>query len=161
MGERCDARFRVLSSEQVSAVLIADPSPGEFIVPRREKILWTVQVVLAALFLFGGITKLVMDSATLTADSGLPAAFLRFIGVCETLGAIGLILPWALKVRRELTPIAAACLVIIMIGAVVTTALTVSVVAAAFPLLTGVLLATVGYSRWQQVKATMPARAVT
>ena len=128
---------------------------------RRDKILWTVQIVLAALFLVGGITKLLMDSATLTADSGLPAAFLRFIGVCETLGALGLILPWALKIRRELTPIAAACLVIIMIGAVITTARTVSLVAASFPLVTGVLLATVGYARWQQVKGTTPSRAVT
>ena len=128
---------------------------------RRDKILWTVQIVLAALFLFGGITKLLMDSATLTADSGLPAAFLRFIGVCETLGALGLILPWALNVRRELTPIAAACLVIIMIGAVITTALTVSLLAALFPLVTGVLLATVSYARWQQVKGTTPSRAVT
>lgn len=120
---------------------------------RRNRILWTVQIVLAALFLFGGITKLVMDSAALTADSGLPAAFLRFIGVCETLGALGLILPWALNIRRELTPIAAACLVIIMIGAVITTALTMSVVAALFPLVTGVLLAVTGYARWQQLHA--------
>lgn len=119
---------------------------------RRNKILWTVQIVLAALFLFGGITKLVMDSAALTADSGLPAAFLRFIGVCEALGAVGLILPWALNIRRELTPIAAGCLVIIMVGAVITTALTMSVVAALFPLVTGVLLAVTGYARWQQVR---------
>ena len=124
---------------------------------RRNKMLWTVQIVLAALFLLGGITKLLMDSATLTADSGLPAAFLLFIGVCETLGALGLILPWALNIRRELTPIAAACLVIIMIGAVITTALTMSVVAALFPLVTGVLLAVTGYARWQQVHTPQAA----
>ena len=69
------------------------------------------------------------------------------------LGGLGLILPWALKIRRELTPIAAACLLIIMAGAVVTSALTVSVVAALFPLTTGVLVATLGYVRWQQVRA--------
>jgi hypothetical protein len=121
-------------------------------VARRNRILWTVQIVLAALFLFGGITKLVMDGEALSADSGLPAAFLRFIGVCETLGGLGLVLPWGLNIRRELTPIAAACLVIIMVGAVVTTALTMSVLAALFPLVTGVLLTTVGYVRWQQVR---------
>ena len=64
--------------------------------------------------------------------------------MCELLGGLGLILPWALKIRRELTPIAAACLLIIMGGAVVTTVLTMSVVAALFPLTTGVLLATLG-----------------
>lgn len=124
---------------------------------RRNRILWTVQIVLAALFLFGGVTKLVMDSAALTADSGLPAAFLRFIGVCEALGALGLILPWALSIRRELTPIAAGCLVIIMVGAVVTTALTMSLLAALLPLTTGVLLAAVGYARWQQLHTRQAA----
>jgi hypothetical protein len=127
-------------------------------VTRRNIILWIVQIMLAALFLFGGIAKLVMDGEALTAQSGMSAAFLRFIGVCETLGGLGLILPWALKIRRELTPIAAACLVIIMVGAVVTTARTVSILAALFPLTTGVLLAAVSYARWQQVKAERASR---
>ena len=123
---------------------------------RRNKIVWTVQIALAVLFLFAGVTKLLMDGAAMSevsAQSGLPAVFIRFIGVCELLGGLGLILPWALKIRRELTPIAAACLFIIMGGAVVTTVLTMSVVAALFPLTTGVLLATLGYVRWQQVRA--------
>lgn len=118
---------------------------------RRNKILWTVQIVLAVLFLFAGISKLVMDGATLTAQSGMPVAFLRFIGICETLGGLGLVLPWALNIRRELTPIAAACLVFIMGGAIVTAALTVSLLAALFPLTTGVLLAVAGYARWQEL----------
>ena len=126
---------------------------------RRNKIVWTVQILLAVLFLFAGVTKL-MDSKAMSAQSGMPAAFLLFIGVCETLGALGLILPWAVNIRRELTPIAAACLVIIMGGAVVTTVLTMSVVAALFPLTTGVLLATLGYVRWQQLKADVPSRTV-
>jgi len=132
-------------------------------VARRNKIVWTVQIALAVLFLFAAVTKLVMDSAAMSevsAQSGLPAVFLRFIGVCELLGGLGLILPWALKIRRELTPIAAACLLIIMGGAVVTSALTVSVVAALFPLTTGVLLATLGYVRWQQLHGDVPAGRV-
>jgi hypothetical protein len=32
----------------------------------------------------------------------------RFIGVAEVLGAIGLILPWLLGIRPGLTPLAAA-----------------------------------------------------
>jgi hypothetical protein len=121
-------------------------------VPRREKLLWTVQILLAALFLFAGITKLVMDAEALSADSGLPAWFLRFIGVCETLGGLGLVLPWGLNIRRELTPIAAALLVIIMVGAVVTTALTMPLAAALLPLTTGVLLVAVAKERWKQVQ---------
>ena len=42
-----------------------------------------------------------------------------FIGVAEVLGAIGLILPGVLRIRPGLTPLAAAGLVIIMIGATV------------------------------------------
>jgi hypothetical protein len=124
-------------------------------VPRREKIVWAVQILLAALFVFAGVAKLLMDGAELAGQSGLPAGFIRFIGVCEIFGALGLVLPWALKIRRELTPIAAACLVIIMCGAVVTAARTVSPLAALFPLTTGVLLVMVGYLRWQQLRQSL------
>jgi len=85
----------------------------------RSTALWTVQVLLAALFLFAGVTKLVMPVEALTAQSELPGGFLRFIGAAECLGAIGLILPGVLGIRRELTPLAAAGLVVIMIGATV------------------------------------------
>ena len=80
--------------------------------------MWVGQGLLAALFLFAGGFKL-MASADMMSQGPvvLPLAFLRFIGACEVLGAIGLILPWALKIHRELTPLAASGLVIIMIGA--------------------------------------------
>ncbi len=80
---------------------------------------WTVQALLAALFLFAGVTKLVMPADALAAQSHLPAVFMKFIGFCETLGALGLIVPGITKIRTELTPLAAAGLVIIMIGAVI------------------------------------------
>ena len=83
--------------------------------------LWIAQGVLAAIFLFAGGMKLVIPAATLAAQSHLPGAFLKFIGVCETLGALGLILPGLLHIHERLTPLAAKGLVIIMIGAVVTT----------------------------------------
>ena len=51
----------------------------------------------------------------------LPGLFIKFIGVCEVLGALGLILPGLLRIRRGLTPLAAAGLVIILIGATVLT----------------------------------------
>ena len=46
-----------------------------------------------------------------------PIAFLYFIGVCETLGGLGLILPGLTRIATFLTPLAAAGLTIIMIGA--------------------------------------------
>jgi hypothetical protein len=53
----------------------------------------------------------------------LPGLFIRFIGVAEVCGAAGLILPWLMRIRPALTPLAAAGLVIIMAGATVITLL--------------------------------------
>src|SRR5678815_6193928 len=86
--------------------------------------MWVGQGLLAALFLVAGGVKLVAPAEMLTQGPVvLPVLFLRFIGACEVLGAIGLILPGAARIYRELTPLAAAGLVIIMIGAVVVSAI--------------------------------------
>jgi len=118
--------------------------------------LWIVQGVLAALFLFAGGFKLALPLATLAKVSPLPALFLKFIGLCEVTGAFGLVLPGILRVRMDLTPLAAAGLVIIMIGATVTTVLTQSVGPAVMPGVVGLLAATVVRGRWQ----TAPQHAV-
>ena len=83
-----------------------------------SRALWIVQGLLAALFLFAGVMKLVLPLDQMTGTVPLPGAFLRFIGVVEVLGAVGLILPSLLRIRPGLTPLAAGGLVIIMIGAV-------------------------------------------
>ncbi len=109
--------------------------------------LWIVQVLLAALFLFGGVMKLMMSSEELSKAIALPVWFMRFISVCEVLGAVGLILPWLLRIRPWLTPLAAACLVVIMIGAVVMTLMMMGVVPALLPLVVGLLLLFVAWGR--------------
>src|SRR6266481_6035457 len=81
--------------------------------------LWIVQGLLAALFLFAGGAKLVLPLDQMTGPVALPGWFLRLIGVAEMLGALGLVLPGLLRVRPGLTSLAAAGLVIIMIGATV------------------------------------------
>jgi hypothetical protein len=111
--------------------------------------LWIIQGALAALFLFAGGFKLAMPLATLAKLSPLPALFLKFIGLCEVSGAFGLVLPGIFRVRADLTPLAAAGLVIIMIGATVTTVLTQGVGAAVVPCVVGLLAATVVRGRWQ------------
>src|ERR687892_155516 len=83
--------------------------------------LWIVQGLLALLFLFAGGMKLVQPIEALTEQMPLPGLFVRFIGVAEVLGAIGLILPGLLRIREGLTPLAAVGLVIIMSGATVLT----------------------------------------
>jgi hypothetical protein len=113
--------------------------------------LWIVQGLLALEFLMAGGMKLVMPLEELTkgAPFQLPFPFLRFIGVCEVLGAIGLILPGLLHIRTGLTPLAAAGLVIIMIGATSLTVAYMGVGPALVPLVTGVLAAFVAYGRWR------------
>jgi len=114
-----------------------------------NRLLWVVQVLMALLFLFAGGAKLVMSAAELTAQTPLPAAFLRFIGVMETLGGLGLVLPGMLRTRTVLTPLAAAGLSIIMVGAVVVTIQTMGLALAALPFVTGVLVLFVAYGRWR------------
>jgi hypothetical protein len=111
--------------------------------------LWIVQVLLALLFLFAGGMKLVLPLEEMTQQITMPGWFLRFIGVCEVLGALGLIFPWLLRIRPGLTPLAAAGLVIIMIGAVVTTLATVDVATALIPFAVGILAAFIAYGRWR------------
>ena len=78
--------------------------------------LWILQVLLALLFLFAGGMKLIMPIEEMTQQIAMPGLFLRFIGVCEVLGGLGLVLPWLAGIRPGLTPLAAVGLVIIMVG---------------------------------------------
>jgi hypothetical protein len=113
--------------------------------------LWIIQGLLALLFLFAGGTKLVLPIAEMTKEIQLPGLFLRFIGVAEILGAVGLILPGLLRIRPGLTPLAAVGLSIITIGATVITLVAGQGVLALIPLLVATLSAFVAYSRWRLV----------
>ena len=81
--------------------------------------LWIVQGLLAAVFLSAGGAKLVLPLDQMTGPVALRGWFLRFIGLAEVLGAFGLVLPGLLRIRTGLTSLAAAGLVITMIGATV------------------------------------------
>jgi hypothetical protein len=111
--------------------------------------LWSVQGLLALIFLFSGGLKLVLPLEALTAQMPLPGLFVRFIGVAEVLGAIGLILPGLLRIRPGLTSLAAAGLASIMIGATVLTLAGGAVAPALIPLGVGLLSAFVAYGRWR------------
>ena len=111
--------------------------------------LWIVQVLLALLFVFAGGMKLVLPLDQLAGPFPLPGPFLRFIGAAELLGGFGLILPAALRIRPGLTPLAAAGLVIIMIGATVITLLGREFGGAAISFVVGVLAVFVAYGRWR------------
>jgi uncharacterized membrane protein YphA (DoxX/SURF4 family) len=111
--------------------------------------LWTVQALLAALFLFAGSMKFIMPVAAMTQQVPLSGTFLHFIGIMELLGGLGLVLPGIFDVRRELTPLAAAGLVIIMSGAVGVTLVTGTAVQALMPGVVGIIAAGVSIARWR------------
>ena len=119
--------------------------------------LWAVQAVLALVFLSAGGMKLVMPIEVLVAQSHMPGEFMRFIGVCEVLGALGLILPGLTRIRAGLTPLAAYGLLIIMTGATLITVARGPVAEAILPLVVGTLAAVV--ARGRREWASAPTRS--
>lgn len=116
--------------------------------------LWILQVLLALLFLFAGGTKLILPLDVLTQPTSpnqimLPGWFIRFIGVFELLGGLGLVLPGLLKNRQYLTPLAALGLAIIMAGAVVITMMGDGIRMGIGPFVILLLLLFVAYARWR------------
>ena len=110
--------------------------------------LWIVQALLAIVFLCAGGMKLVvpLDVLYTFMQLPLPGIFIRFIGACEVLGAIGLILPGLTRIRPELTSLAARGLVLVMVGAVMFTPPD-ALATAALPVVLGLLAAFVAYGR--------------
>jgi putative oxidoreductase len=77
--------------------------------------LWIVQSLLAALFLMAGIFKLVKPEMA----KDLPAGLVYFIGISETLGGVGILLPSILRIKPMLTPLAALGFSIILVLAAI------------------------------------------
>ena len=75
------------------------------------------------LFGYSGFCKSIYSETVLvekkgqTGVAGLPAGFIRFIGISEILGAVGIILPWMLGIAPVLTPLTAVCFAVIMVFA--------------------------------------------
>lgn len=138
-----------MTERNIRRSTLEDRAESQTETPIMSYALWTVQVLLALLFLFAGGVKLLLPAEALQGPVPVPVLFLRFIGVCEALGATGLILPGLLRIRTGLTPLAAAGLVIIMIGATVINLVGAGVAFALITFVIGLLAAFVAYGRWQ------------
>ena len=85
--------------------------------------LWIVQILLAVAFLGAGVMKATQPREKL--EKGLPwvadfsTPVVRFIGVAEVLGGLGLVLPAATGIAPILTPVAATALAVTMVLAAV------------------------------------------
>lgn len=82
-------------------------------------LLWVLQILTAALFLYSGICKASLPEKKLvsmgqTGVDGLHPAFIKFIGFSEIAGSIGLIAPVGFNIAPWLTPLSAFCLAFIM-----------------------------------------------
>src|ERR1700712_3306808 len=112
-----------------------------------NRALGTAQALLACLFLFAGGMKLVMPIEAMQGPIALPGLFLRFIGVVEVLGALGLVLPGLFRIHQKLTPLAACGLVGVMTGATVLTAMGMGVLPSLFPFVVGLIALWIAYGR--------------
>ena len=110
-------------------------------------LLWVLQALLAMLFMFSGVMKFIIPVAEMTKQIPFPGWFLHFIGGAEILGAIGLVLPGILRIRTGLTPLAAAALVVIMIGATALNLKAGQRPAALITVVVGLILVFVAYDR--------------
>lgn len=85
--------------------------------------LWIVTGMLAAMYLSAGIIKSFRPRASLTESLPWTQSYsdgtVKFVGIAELLGAIGLVLPWLTGIAPILTPIAATGLVVVQILAIV------------------------------------------
>ena len=109
-------------------------------------LLWVIQVLLMLVFLFSGGIKLAIPADQLQAQAPptmihFSNAFMKFIGTCEVLGGLGLVLPGLFRVAKGLTPLAAVGLTIIMIGAVVISVMGLGISASVIPLIVCLLCA--------------------
>jgi len=83
-------------------------------------ILWICQGLLLLVFFFSGVTKSTLPQRKLvdmgqTGVEGLPLPLVRFIGIAELAGSVGIIVPWFMHTLPVLTPLAAAGFAIIMV----------------------------------------------
>jgi hypothetical protein len=91
-----------------------------------NRALWIVAGLLAVVYLFSGVGKLIVSKEKLAAFPGagwvedFSAGAVKAIGALEVLAAVGLVLPAALGIAPVLVPLAAAGLVVLMAGAVLT-----------------------------------------
>ena len=88
-----------------------------------NKALWTAQVILGIIFIMAGMMKsaLPIDQLSLSVPwvKDVPQALVRFIGISELLGALGLLLPGVLRIKPRFTPYAASGLLTIQVFAMI------------------------------------------
>ena len=114
--------------------------------------LWIVQSILAAMFVMAGLMKSTQPKEKLAPKlpwvADFSAGTVRFVGVVELLGGLGLILPAATGIAPVLTPTAATGLAVVMVLAAATHVRRREPSAVAFNAVLFVLAAVVAWGRF-------------
>jgi uncharacterized membrane protein len=87
-----------------------------------DVVLWILQVLLALAFVAAGVNhafRFEQIKSQMAWVTALPRGLLTFIGICEILGGIGLILPAVTNVLPWLTPLAGSLLAVMMLLAAI------------------------------------------
>jgi hypothetical protein len=102
-------------SRKMTTTANTEQRPGKTI----RIILWTLQVFLSLMFGFAGAFKLTTPLGELAARmpwvAAVPDLLVRFIGVAELTGALGLVLPSITRIKPKLTVLAACGLATVML----------------------------------------------
>jgi putative oxidoreductase len=117
--------------------------------------LWAAQIILAGMFIMAGFIKTTTPieqlSASLPWAKDVPAWLVRFIGISEFLGALGLILPSLLRIKPVLTPVAALGIIAIMMMAAFFHITRTELSGVMFTLILALVAAFIGWGRWRKL----------
>jgi hypothetical protein len=84
--------------------------------------LWILQGLLAFAMFGAGLFKITTPHAKLSEKMRWaltwPPERVKLLGLAQVVGAVGLVVPWLTGILPILTPIAACCLLLLMLGAV-------------------------------------------
>ena len=118
-------------------------------------LLWIAQLLLGIMFLFGGITNTFQPiekiAATMNWVNEVPHWLVRFIGIAQILGGIGLILPSILRIKPQLTVWAAMGLFLQLICAVIFHISIKETSMIGIPLLFAAITFFIAWGRWKKV----------
>jgi uncharacterized membrane protein YphA (DoxX/SURF4 family) len=118
-------------------------------------LLWVLQFLLAAAFLAHGLLFLFPPASMLELMKPIPTPFRLFLGVAEVLAGVGLTLPGITRIQPWLVSLAAAGIMIIMVGATIFHLRRGEVSSAITTLILLAMASYVAYMRWK-VKPILP-----
>jgi uncharacterized membrane protein len=117
-----------------------------------HRLLWLGQIVFGLYFVAIGILHFVVPEdlpAQMAWMYDLSTTVHVIVGTAEILGGLGLLLPGLTGIRPELTPLAAACLALVMVAATVWHVPRGEWTQVAITVFDGTLLALIAYGRWR------------